>query len=88
MTSKRPRIANRTAGMQNIIKAAVVALALAFAAPVAAQDFETGLEAYVRGDYAAALREWRLLAQQGDADAQYNFLGDNIIAANGICTDF
>ena len=58
--------------MRNVIKAAVVALALALAAPVAAQDFEAGHEAYWRGDYAAALREWRPLAEQGHARAQNN----------------
>ena len=36
-----------------------------------AADFQTGLEAYERGDLAAALREWRPLAEQGDAEAQY-----------------
>ena len=55
-----------------------------------AQDFEDGLEAYEAGDHAAALKEWRPLAEQGDADAQCNIgvmyeygegvLQDNIIA--------
>jgi TPR repeat protein len=44
---------------------------LLLAMPAAAQDFGKGLEAYQRGDYAAALREWRPLAGQGDAAAQY-----------------
>ena len=88
MTATAKRIASRAVAMRNVIKAALFAVALALASTVAAQDFEAGVEAYQRGDHAAALREWRLLAQQGDADAQYNFLGDNIIAANGICTDF
>ena len=35
-------------------------------------DFAEGFAAYERGDYAAALREWQPLAEQGDADAQYN----------------
>ena len=34
---------------------------------------QRGLDAYRRQDYASALKEWRPLAQQGDADAQYNF---------------
>jgi len=45
-------------------------IALAF--PAIAQDFQKGLEAVNRGDYAAALREWRPLAEQGVADARYN----------------
>lgn len=35
------------------------------------QSYQRGLEAYGRGDYDAALREWRPLAEQGIADAQY-----------------
>jgi hypothetical protein len=35
-------------------------------------DFETGMDAYNREDYATALREWRPLAEQGNAAAQYN----------------
>ena len=37
-----------------------------------AADFQTGLEAYERGDFATALREWRPLAEQGHAVAQNN----------------
>ena len=39
-----------------------------------AADFQTGLEAYKRGYFAAALREWRPLAEEGHAEAQ-NRLG-------------
>ena len=35
-------------------------------------DYRVGMDAYLRGDYATALREWIPLAEQGDADAQYN----------------
>ncbi len=41
-------------------------------APATAQDFQRGLEAAKRGDYAVALREWRPLAELGHADAQFN----------------
>ena len=34
--------------------------------------FDEGTAAFDRGDYATALREWRPLAKQGVADAQYN----------------
>jgi hypothetical protein len=34
-------------------------------------DFQAGMNAYDREDYAAALREWQPLAEQGDALAQY-----------------
>ena len=35
-------------------------------------DFQKGLTAYESGDYATALREWKPLAEQGNASAQYN----------------
>ncbi len=52
----------------------VAALAVGLAMPVWGQDFDAGLAAYERGDYAAALKEFRPLAEQGDAAAQ-TFLG-------------
>ena len=44
-----------------------------------AADFQAGLEAYKRGDYATALEEWRPLAEQGLARAQHDlgFMYDN-----------
>ena len=35
-------------------------------------DFQDGVAAYVRGDYTTALREWKPLAEQGVAAAQFN----------------
>ena len=35
-------------------------------------DLQKGLTTYQRGDYAGALSEWTPLAEQGDADVQYN----------------
>jgi len=35
-------------------------------------DFQKGWDAYTIGDYATALREWKPLAEQGNANAQYN----------------
>ncbi len=35
-------------------------------------DFNAGVKAYERGDYATALKKWRPLAEHGDAAAQYN----------------
>ncbi len=37
-----------------------------------AQDFDKGLAAYNAGDYQTALSEWIILADGGNADAQYN----------------
>ena len=44
---------------------------LAAALPAAA-DFQAGLQAYERKDYATAVKEWQPLAEKGDANAQYN----------------
>ncbi len=44
---------------------------LSLTAPAWGQDFEKGRDAYMRGDYATALREWRPLAERGHADAQF-----------------
>tara|TARA_E500000331_G_scaffold340249_1_gene371347 strand:+ start:173 stop:367 length:195 start_codon:yes stop_codon:yes gene_type:complete len=35
-------------------------------------DFQRGMTAHDRGDYAIALREWTPLAEQGNAAAQTN----------------
>ena len=58
--------------MRNVIKAALTTFIIALAAPVTAQDFERGREAYERGDYVSALREFLPLAEQGVAEAQYH----------------
>jgi TPR repeat protein len=57
-----------------------------FAAPTWA-DFEAGMDAYGRGDYATALREWRPLAERGHAGAQYN-LGMLYDFRKGVPQDF
>ena len=52
-----------------------VALALSIVCLVAPAwaDFQAGMEAYNRGDFKIALREWQPLAEQGDARAQFYF---------------
>src|SRR5580765_6299306 len=50
---------------------AVVLSIVCLAVPAWA-DYKAGEDAYNRGDFATALREWRPLAEQGDARAQYN----------------
>lgn len=56
-------------------------------APAYAQDIQSGLAALERGDYAAALREWRPLAEQGDATAQFN-LGTMYHLGRGVSRDY
>lgn len=46
-------------------------LALGIAAPALA-DLERGYEAWDKGDYTSAVREWRDLAARGNPDAQFN----------------
>jgi cell division septation protein DedD len=45
---------------------------LSFTAPAAAQDVQSGITAWQAGDYAAAVQQWRPLADAGNADAQFN----------------
>ncbi len=49
-----------------------VSLALGFVCGLLAADFEAGKQAYEKGDYATALKEWEPLAEQGAPHAQYN----------------
>lgn len=59
----------------------IIAIVLLLAVQSAsAVDFWAGSAYYLRGDFAAALREWRPLAEQGDARAQF-YLG--IMHTNG-----
>ncbi len=61
-------------------------LACALSAPAWA-GFDEGWAAYDRGDYETALREWRPLAEQGDADAQFN-LGVMYDIGQGVAQDY
>src|SRR5947199_3433454 len=49
----------------------VLYMLLILAAPLWA-DFKSGLAAYDRGDFRAAMQEWLPVAQRGDANAQFN----------------
>lgn len=51
---------------------ALVLSIICLALPVWA-DFQAGMDAYNRGDFKTALREWQPLAEQGDARAQFSF---------------
>lgn len=53
----------------------VAALAVGLAMPAWGQDFDAGVAAYDRSDYAAALREWQPLADLGNAEAQHRLGG-------------
>ena len=62
-------------------------LALPVVLPATAQDFQKGLAAANRGDYASALREWQPLATKGHANAQYK-LGFMHEEGRGVPLDF
>ena len=52
------------------MKRLILVLALLWPVSLLA-DFQAGMDAYKRGEYAKAYREWLPLAEQGDAKAQY-----------------
>jgi uncharacterized protein len=62
------------------------ALLIATAAPISAQSVRTGIEAWQHSDYAGAVAIWRPLAEQGDADAQFN-LGQAYRLGRGVPTN-
>ncbi len=61
--------------------------AAVFLSGAARADFQAGLAAYRQGDYATALREWQPVAEQGDANAQYN-MGLLCALGQGVPQDF
>jgi uncharacterized protein len=73
--------------MRAFLRAGLVGLALLLAVPAAGQDMKKGVEAAKRGDYATALREWRPLAEAGDAFAQ-TFLGAMYLNGEGVPQDY
>jgi TPR repeat protein len=57
------------------------------AAPVSAADFEEGCEAFDRGDFERAMREWEPLADQGHPAAQFR-LGCLYVFGHGVDKDY
>ncbi len=73
----------------SIVKQRLLVLAVAAglaAGPAARADFDAGLGAYASGDYATAIKEWRPLAEQGDAEAQFS-LGEMYDLGRGVAAD-
>ncbi len=58
----------------------ITALLMSSAVPAIAGPLEDGFTAYEKGDYATALRLWRPLAEQGNAEAQ---VGLGLLYLNG-----
>ena len=65
----------------------LLAVGVVLVAEPAWADFEAGAEAYVRGDYTIALKEWRPLAEQGNAEAQFQ-LGWMYTEGEGVPRDY
>ena len=68
--------------MIRLIRCMVLALIL-IPATSSAQDFDVGMTAYKADDFATALREWTPLAEQGNADAQFE-LGSMYLEGQGV----
>ena len=75
--------------MKRILTALVIGLSLAMGtvSGAFAQDYKKGAEAYKKGDFATALREWRPLAEKGDAGAQL-MLGLMYGEGKGVIQDY
>ncbi len=58
--------------MRKVLSSLVIALVLGWSGAASAGDYQKGLDAAQAGDHATALREFRDLAEQGDAEAQAN----------------
>jgi TPR repeat protein len=55
---------------RNLTIVSLLLLTFFMVRPAVSADLIKGFVAHSNGDYATALREWKLLAEQGDADAQ------------------
>jgi TPR repeat protein len=73
--------------MRNLIKTFIVMLMLSVSHAAIAGDFEDGVAAAHKGDFATALRLWTPLAEQGNASAQYN-LGLMYANGDGLTQDY
>ncbi|MSO74665.1 MAG: sel1 repeat family protein, partial [Alphaproteobacteria bacterium] len=73
--------------MRKFVHAIALLLTLGLSAPVLAGPYEDANAAYERSDYATALKLWRPLAEQGDADAQYK-LGWMYRDGQGVLQDY
>jgi TPR repeat protein len=71
----RPSLAGAMSSAAHLLLTGLMAAMFAVASPVAsralAADFEAGCDAFEQGDFAAAVEQWRPLAKQGHAQAQY-----------------
>ena len=76
-------------GMVRSLAFSVLTLLLSVSMVVTAhsEPFEDALDAYLRGDYREASRLFKTMAEQGDADAQFN-LGFQYFHGQGVPQDY
>ena len=72
--------------MKNLHVLLMVSLLTCAGGVAIAQDYDAGLKAAQAGDFQTALKEWKPLADQGDADAQNN-LGAMYADGEGVVED-
>jgi len=65
----------------------LLGLAVCLSTIALAADFAAGLTAYQKGDYVTAAKEWRPLADEGDAPTQYN-LALLYVDGHGVAQDY
>ena len=70
----------------DVFKLALAAMAIMAGAVPAYADTKAGVEAWSRGDYEVAVKEWLDPAMAGDPDAQFN-LGEAYKLGRGVKTD-
>lgn len=62
-------------------------LSITLSSPINAQDLGVASAAYLAGDYEKAIEQWRPLAEQGNAEAQF-FLGQMYFEGRGVLEDY
>ena len=72
--------------MKNVHVLLMVSLLTCAGGVAIAQDLDAGLKAAQAGDFQTALKEWKPLADQGHADAQF-FLGVMYADGRGVPED-
>ena len=73
--------------MRKLLSAMVVVFSMGMTGSVFAQDFQKGLKAYEAKDYATALKEWRYLAERGNAEAQ-DKVANMFFFGNGVTQNY
>ena len=73
--------------MNRLLLLSVLLLTLLVGTLAFSADFQKGLDAAQKGDFATALKEWKLTAEQGHASAQTN-LGTMYDDGQGVLQDY